>query len=382
MILNIKHLMGDLGLTQNDIANIIGEYQSVVSLFVQGKRYPMDRHIEALEKAYGKDVVAKYFVEEADIDFNIGRTGRVELKRLMGDFDLSQRQMAEIMGTTQSEVSQLSNGNRKFMRKHTDALIAHFGEDVIKKYTLPADAYEPKVREAKVTSVDAEIVEEAKDLGREEVRSGDVIHKEGEQNSDVIYSIPFIDKTIATAPDINIRRLVQEKAHTLEEFPFYKMVKDVDYIQTVITMAMAPRYLPGDFLFIRFRDGQVLSGKIYLVDTKTYGTMLRLVYIEEGGYVLKAFNPEFKSVFVKSEDVYSISSVVLSVNTNTSLTSDVDLASLVKSRDAQIISLQKTQDAFIEQQQSLIDEIRKQNERLDEEHKRNNALVDKIINKE
>lgn len=210
----------------------------------------------------------------------------------------------------------------------------------------------------------------------------DGISKEGEQNSDVIYSIPFIDKTIATAPDINVRRLVQEKAHTLEEFPFYKMVKDVDYIQTVITMAMAPRYLPGDFLFIRFRDGQVLSGKIYLVDTKTYGTMLRLVYIEEGGYVLKAFNPEFKSVFVKSEDVYSISSVVLSVNTNTSLTSDVDLASLVKSRDTQIISLQKTQDALIEQQQSLIDEIRKQNERIDRIQKRNEDMVDMLLSKE
>lgn len=209
----------------------------------------------------------------------------------------------------------------------------------------------------------------------------DGMPKEGEQNSDVIYSIPFVDKIIATAPEINIRRLVQEKAHTLEEFPFYKMVKDVDYIQTVITMAMAPRYLPGDFLFIRFRDGQALSGKIYLVDTKTYGTMLRLVYIEEGGYVLKAFNQEFKSVFVKSEDVYSISSVVLSVNTNTSLTSDVDLASLVKSRDAQIISLQKTQDAFIEQQQSLIDEIRKQNDRLDKERERVNKLTDTIINK-
>lgn len=293
----------------------------------------------------------------------------IDFKQLMFDKGLNQSDLAQILGISQSLVSKVVRGERGVPEYYIKKIIEHFGEDVIKKYTLPADAYEPKVRDAKATIVDAEIVEE------------------GEQNSDVIYSIPFIDKTMATAPDINIRKLVQEKAHTLEEFPFYKMVKDVDYIQTVITMAMAPRYLPGDFLFIRFRDGQVLSGKIYLVDTKTYGTMLRLVYIEEGGYVLKAFNPEFKSVFVKSEDVYSISSVVLSVNTNTSLTSDVDLASLVKSRDAQIISLQKTQDAFIEQQQSLIDEIRKQNERMDrysdrleEERKRNNALVDKIIN--
>ena len=256
-----------------------------------------------------------------------------------------------------------------------------FSQVINEKVDYPKDFIERLQRIIPALNVDWLLTGEGEMLVDDTIEV-DGISKEGEQNSDVIYSIPFIDKTMATAPDINIRKLVQEKAHTLEEFPFYKMVKDVDYIQTVITMAMAPRYLPGDFLFIRFRDGQVLSGKIYLVDTKTYGTMLRLVYIEEGGYVLKAFNPEFKSVFVKSEDVYSISSVVLSVNTNTSLTSDVDLASLVKSRDAQIISLQKTQDAFIEQQQSLIDEIRKQNERIDRIQKRNEDMVDKLLSKE
>ena len=301
----------------------------------------------------------------------------IDFKQLMFDKGLNQSDLAQIWGISQSLVSKVVRGERGVPKYYVEKIIEHFGEDVIKKYTIPDRIAPAEVREATITIIDPDIIEEAKELGREEVRS------------DVIYSIPFIDKTIATAPDINIRRLVQEKAHTLEEFPFYKMVKDVDYIQTVITMAMAPRYLPGDFLFIRFRDGQVLSGKIYLVDTKTYGTMLRLVYIEEGGYVLKAFNPEFKSVFVKSEDVYSISSVVLSVNTNTSLTSDINLASLVKNRDEQIATLTESQNTMLAQQQTLIDEVRKQNERmdryndrLDEERKRNNALVDKIINKE
>lgn len=201
-----------------------------------------------------------------------------------------------------------------------------------------------------------------------------------EAQADVVISVPFVDKVTATAPDIDVRDFVREKRHTLEEFPFYKMVKGVDYIQTVITMAMAPRYLPGDYLFIRFRNGQVLSGKIYLVDTKIYGTMLRYVYIEEGGYTLKALNPEFKDVFVKSEDVYSISSVVLSVNTNTSLTSEVNLAEMVKSRDRQVATLTEAQGAILSQQQTLIDEIRKQNERLDRANDRIYKLTDTIIN--
>lgn len=294
----------------------------------------------------------------------------IDFKQLMFDKGLNQSDLAQIWGVSQSLVSKVVRGERGVPEYYIEKIIEHFGEDVIKKYTLPSDAYEPKSREATITIISPEIIEEAKELGREEAQS------------DVIYSIPFIDKTIATAPDINIRRLVQEKAHTLEEFPFYKMVKDVDYIQTVITMAMAPRYLPGDFLFIRFRDGQVLSGKIYLVDTKTYGTMLRLVYIEEGGYLLKATNPDFKEVFVKTEDVYSISSVVLSVNTNTSLTSEVNLAEMVKNRDQQIAKLTDSQEKMVEAQQKFLEEIVKQNERMERIQQRQDALVDKLINKE
>ena len=292
----------------------------------------------------------------------------INIKRLIFDKSLNQRVLAQIMGCQQSEVSLFANGKREINEKQLSALIDYFGEEVINDYTLPADAYEPKSREATVTIIDSDIIEEAKQLGREEVQG------------DVTLSVPFVGKDIATAPDINIRQLIERNDSALELFPFSKMTKGVDYIQTVITMAMAPRYLPGDYLFIRFRDGQILSGKIYLVDTKLYGTMLRLVYIEEGGYTLKALNPEFKDVFVKTDDVYSISSVVLSVNTNTSLTSELNLATLVKNRDAQIATLTEAQNTMLAQQQSLIDEVRKQNERLDEERRWSKELTQKAFN--
>lgn len=388
MILNIKHLMRDLGLTQNDIANIIGEYQSVVSLFVQGKRYPMDRHIEALEKAYGKDVIAKYFVEEADIDFNIGRTERVELKRLMGDFDLSQRQMAEIMGTTQSEVSQLSNGNRKFMKKHTDALIAHFGQEVIDKYTLPADAYEPKVRDAKVTIIDPEIIEEAKELGREEVRQqmgSDVlaIQCENAHKGKCPATMPFVSNDIVQSRDIDIRNLVEKSPNELEQFTLSKVFKGVDYIQKVITEAMEPYYFPGDYLLVHFMpaQGDILSGATYLVDTKVYGAMLRKVYVCENGYTLKPHNPEFDEVFISRENVYSISIVVSMFRTNTNLTLASNLATLVKNRDEQIKRMVEAQQQMLDAQDELIAELREQSKRMERIQQRQDALVDKIINK-
>ncbi|MBR3826681.1 MAG: hypothetical protein IKJ38_03075 [Alistipes sp.] len=71
----------------------------------------------------------------------------------------------------------------------------------------------------------------------------------------------------------------------------------------------------------------------------------------------------------------------LSVNTNTSLTSKVDLAAMVKSRDRQVATLTEAQGAILSQQQTLIDEIRKQNERLDRANDRIYKLTNTIINK-
>lgn len=196
-------------------------------------------------------------------------------------------------------------------------------------------------------------------------------------NSDVV-RVPFVGKNLAASPDFNIRELVKSNSPLLEKFPFNKMVKGIDYIQTVITMAMAPRYLPGDYLFVSFNDEtQIVSGKIYLVDTRLYGTVFRHVYIEEDGYTLKAANPEFKDIFVKKEDIYSISSVPISVNTNTSLTSEVNLSVMVQQRDAALREFVDSNQQLIKSQDELIAEVRKQNERLDQERARQDKLLEK-----
>lgn len=312
----------------------------------------------------------------------------IDLKRLMFDMSLSQREMAQIIGTAQSEISHFANGRRDLKGQYLQSLIAYFGQEVIDKYTLPSDAYEPKSRVATVTIIDPEIIEEAKDLGRQEVLNGhshcvakpDAICPRG----DVARRIPFVSKEIASSPNYDIRKLVREGSPLLDLFPLFKMINGVDYVQTVITMAMAPRYMPGDYLFISFDEGQVHSGKLYLVDTKTYGTVLRHVYKDnvKGGYRLTARNPEFADVFVSFEDVYSVNSVLLHVNTNTSLTSEVNLAEEVRKRDQQIKELTSShrelitaQAQVLQNQAELIAEIR-------ESSKRQDALVDKIINKE
>ena len=306
----------------------------------------------------------------------------IKFKQLMFDKGLNQSDLAELWGVSQSLVSKVVRGERGVPKYYIEKLKEHFGDDVIEQYTLPDTR--PRTCEATVTIIDADIIEEAEELGREGVGlSGDAVVIEDYTNGEGklhCVTLPFVDKEIATAPNIDVRSMVLENRERLENFPFAKMVKGVSYVQTAITMAMAPRYLPGDFLFIGFNDKPVLSGKVYLVDTKLYGTMLREVYIEEGGYLLKATNPNFKDVFVKYEDVYSISKFILAVITNTSLVTDVNLAEMVKFRDAQVKEMSTTLSASVGNVEKLLVELKRQGERMDDERKYSRELTNKLLN--
>lgn len=306
----------------------------------------------------------------------------IKFKQLMFDKGLNQSDLAELWGVSQSLVSKVVRGERGVPKYYIEKLKEHFGDDVIEQYTLPDTR--PRTCEATVTIIDADIIEEAEELGREGVGlSGDAVVVEDYTNGEGklhCVTLPFVDKEIATAPNIDVRSMVLENRERLENFPFAKMVKGVSYVQTAITMAMAPRYLPGDFLFIGFNDKPVLSGKVYLVDTKLYGTMLREVYIEEGGYLLKATNPNFKDVFVKYEDVYSISKFILAVITNTSLVTDVNLAEMVKFRDAQVKEMSTTLSTSVGNVEKLLVELKRQGERMDDERKYSRELTNKLLN--
>lgn len=63
MMFNFKQFMFDKSLVQNDLAQILGESQSVISLFVNGKRIPMKRHMDKLEEEFGAEVIAQYVID-------------------------------------------------------------------------------------------------------------------------------------------------------------------------------------------------------------------------------------------------------------------------------------------------------------------------------
>lgn len=119
----------------------------------------------------------------------------IDLKALMSNNSISQRTMAEIMDTTQSEVSKIANGRRTILRKHLQRLIDFFGEEQINRYTIPEERSQeiPHREDDIINAITEEIAalrreifieREKKDSQME--RMLDMLNKQAEQQNKLI----------------------------------------------------------------------------------------------------------------------------------------------------------------------------------------------------
>jgi SOS-response transcriptional repressor LexA len=276
----------------------------------------------------------------------------LKLRNLAQDYEVSQKELGEIMGLPQSQVSNMMQGYRKIKNEHINALIAHFGKEVIDAYTVSDTPRQipAQVTEAEVTFYEPKVVEEIKE---------DILEAE---------AIPYVTKDQVQARNVNIRKLIKDDPDTLHRRTLSDLFGEVDYIQRVITAEMDPLFHSGDFLFIRFLpdDAKLVSGAIYIMDTRTYGTMVRQVYVDGETYLLKALNPEYEELRVQRKDIYSVGLVVNMVRSDFNVPpASADLNAIIEQKNMQI--------------NELIAELRKANERMDAERARQDKLIERLL---
>lgn len=274
------------------------------------------------------------------------------LKKLAQDKGLSQKMLGEIMGVSQGAVSLMMRLAQDIKLEHYEALVAEFGKETIDAYTVPDTSRQipPQVTEAEVTFYEPKVVEEVKE---------EILEAE---------SIPYVTKDQVQARNVNIRKLIKDAPDNLHRRTLSDLFGEVDYIQRVITSEMDPLFHSGDFLFIRFLpdDAKLVSGAIYIMDTRTYGTMVRQVYVDGETYLLKALNPEYEELRVQRKDIYSVGLVVNMVRSDFNVPpASADLNAIIEQKDMQI--------------NELIAELRKANERMDAERARQDKLIEKLL---
>lgn len=307
---------------------------------------------------------------------------------------LKQTQVAEYLGTSPQYVNQVANGKcalsddkyELLAKSSWDTSMLTFPSyikvpaSVMSPYTPDDTAAIMSQQEAMARAMeqghrvytDAKniglSIEDAEIIGEQSPmqRCGDTRPLTNEDCRDCPEKIPFVRSEFVQARDVNIQELVKKEPHRIEFRSMRDFIGFPDYAQKVITEAMVPDFLPGDVLFIQYLsdNAKVMSGAIYLVDTKLYGAMVRQVFVDEGHFVLHSKNPDYKELKLRKDDVYSFALVLHSLRSNFRISSDMPAgASVFKKREEQL-------ERLLDMNAEAMAEIRLQNERLAEERRR------------
>lgn len=273
----------------------------------------------------------------------------IDLKRLLFDNNLSQRDLAGIIGEYQSVISLLMSGKRKLMARHIEALESHFGKETIQAYSLPSTPFTPHTQEATVTIYDPEMVEELKGELIEEVRAEE------------------IKKTVVLTPDVvrdpSLDIKAAYKAGDLE--PYAKPTQGIlpEHQAKVYTYCddMEPEIRAGEPVLVRLLPSgiAVVPGEMYFVDLPSGGKIRYVEKEEDGKLYLKARNNAYGDIVVDRSEVQSLASVVMILRTPRSMTNrESTLSEMIERKDGHLSDMLATNN-------KLIDELCKRNERND-----------------
>ena len=274
----------------------------------------------------------------------------VDLKRLMFDKSLSQRELAQIIGTTQSEISHFANGRRDLKGQYLQSLIAYFGQETVDAYTVPNTPIFGIPTQADVTILSPDTVEEIRQEIKEEI--------EAEEIKKTIVLPPSVIRD----PEINIKAEV--KAGNLDEYA--KPTQDILPLHQgkVYTYCddMEPEIRAGEPVLVRLLPSgiPVVPGEMYFVDMPSGG---KIRYIEkeiDGKLYLKARNCAYGDIIIDRSEVQSLWSVVLILRTPRSMNmKEATAQELLISKDRHLDRLLSEIAKSGDREEKLIDFITK-----------------------
>ena len=274
----------------------------------------------------------------------------VDIKALMFDKSLSQRRLAEIMNTSQSEVSQIANSKRRMLRKHIDGLIDYFGEEIISQYMV---SEKPQV----------DYVDDSNSTTATLVAEDDAQFSKDENN------IPVLPGEIINRRNLDIYKYIQNNGSELISIDPRSLVEGAEFAMEILKDSMSPDLMQGDIVFLKFlpKTAKLHSGAMYFIDTPAYAGVIRDVYIEGDTMTLRARNPKYGDIVLDLEKDDITAANIIGIFRKNFTSSYSQIEAVRQKKDEQI-------DQFLASNSKLIEEIQRRGDHVD-------RLIDKIMDK-
>ena len=218
----------------------------------------------------------------------------ISIRKLVKAHNLRQRELAEILQTDQSVISLIVNGHRKLTEDHIELLRKRFGDEELSKFI---------VDEEEVQRKSVELIEDIKEDLRNEVAD--------ELKETAVIAEPVIVPTsIMQRPDTDSKKWVEsrEAQANADRLQISGILKATDMAWRVEDEAMRPTLFQGEYVLLKEMDdeAQIIDGRVYAIDTKFHGNLIRRVYDDGDCYRLEPLNKDgFAAISIRKEDGYN-----------------------------------------------------------------------------
>jgi SOS-response transcriptional repressor LexA len=268
----------------------------------------------------------------------------------MFDKSLSQRELAEIMNTSQSEVSQIANAKRRMLRKHIDGLIDYFGGETISQYMVSEKSQDGCVNDLNAMATTL-------------VTDDDAQFSKDDNN------IPVLPGEIINRRNLDIYKYIQNNGSELISIDPRSLVEGAEFAMEILKDSMSPDIVQGDIVFLKFlpKTAKLHSGAMYFIDTPAYAGVIRDVYIDGDAMTLRARNPKYGDIVLDMEKDNITAANIIGIFRKNFTSSYSQMEAVRQKKDEQI-------DQFLASNSKLIEEIQRRGDHVD-------RLIDKIMDK-
>lgn len=224
---------------------------------------------------------------------------------------LDKQDLSKKIGYNASSFSQIINGRVPVSDRFVERLLA-FAPNINEKWLLTGEGEMLNQSPVSLVTHDtrAEPIDETNGVPLSIV-STEIVEELKAEIKEAM-AIPIISTEIASRPNLNIRKYIDDKAGELEHIDPSDLTHQADGAERIRKTSMLPTFAPGDIVFVRFLNDKrnIIDGHTYYFDMRTRPTMIRRVKMEGDKLRLIAKNPAFGDIIVSYDEVLNIADIV------------------------------------------------------------------------
>ena len=269
------------------------------------------------------------------------------------------KDMAEYLEVSEGYISKVISGQTQLSEEKFTKLINHPTWDISALMMSARDnapTYEHPINLPPVP-IKGGIVE-IKGMKEQAESGGDLPTQITDVESVVAEEVPYLERPIIESRDSNIREYVEsEDVKTI--IPQGLICTGIDFARKIYSDAMAPDIREGDIILCNFvpDTSNLVDGDIYVVETTTYGCVMRDIKHDGDEIILMARNGRSPDLRVKQSEIKSVAVPIQLIRSTFS--QRTDYSKMLREKDERIGLLVEREFDHIRHTDKLLEQIDK-----------------------